>query len=257
LFTPDAVAANPPAVYYVHADHLNTPRLVVDTAGQKRWRWLAEPFGTTVPEDNPAGLGAFVQNLRFPGQYADQESGLSYNYFRDYDASIGRYVQSDPIGLAGGINTYSYVYGNPLTYVDPDGLDAMVLSPLVAPSIPSLTSLCLSNPVACSGVGGVAAGTLLYPRIERPLGDFIDRCVAAASDTPTPQECDAEWLRGRNVCFEWMNELGRPNISDRRRRQLLFLTGGNMGICVSGQVSQACGGTKVEQPPKPRRKRYL
>lgn len=127
MFTPNAVAGNPPVAYYFHADHLDTPRLAVNTAGQKRWRWLAEPFGTTVPENNPDGLGAFAQNLRFPGQYADQESGLSYNYFRDYDASTGRYVQSDPIGLDGGINTYLYAYANPVTYTDPKGLTPVQL----------------------------------------------------------------------------------------------------------------------------------
>ena len=123
MFTPDpANAANPPLVYYIDADHLNTPRVIVDKNDKRRWRWLAEPFGTTAPETNPEGLGVFTQNLRFPGQYADVESGLFYNYFRDYDASIGRYVESDPIGLGGGINTFAYVKGNPLSYVDPNGL---------------------------------------------------------------------------------------------------------------------------------------
>ena len=122
MFTPDpANAANPPLVYYIHADHLDTPRVVVDRSDNLRWRWMAEPFGTTAPENNPSGLGNFTQNLRFPGQYADQESGLNYNYFRDYDSSMGRYTTFDPIGLAGGINGYAYVGGNPVSDVDPTG----------------------------------------------------------------------------------------------------------------------------------------
>lgn len=119
MFVPNG--SNPPTVYYLHTDHLNTPRLVTDTANNLRWRWLAEPFGTSLPEESPGGLGLLTHNLRFPGQYADSESGLYYNYFRDYDSTTGRYTQSDPIGLRGGINTYAYVGGNPLQYVDPLG----------------------------------------------------------------------------------------------------------------------------------------
>jgi RHS repeat-associated protein len=73
--------------------------------------------------NDPDGDGIAVEfNQRFPGQYYDQETGLNYNYFRDYDPAIGRYIQSDPIGLAGGMNTYAYVGGNPLMYIDPMGL---------------------------------------------------------------------------------------------------------------------------------------
>ena len=123
MFLPDpANATGTPQVFYIHTDHLDTPRLVMDMQGHKRWRWLAEPFGTRAPEIDPDDLGPFTQNLRFPGEYADLESGLFYNYFRNYDGAIGRYSQSDPIGLGAGINTYAYVDGNPITGFDSEGL---------------------------------------------------------------------------------------------------------------------------------------
>ena len=117
------VQAGPPALHYVHADHLNTPRAITNEAQQLVWRWEhQEPFGRSPPEENPNGLGTFEFNLRFPGQYRDAETGLFYNYQRDYDPQTGRYVQSDPIGLGAGPNTYAYVGGNPLSHTDPEGL---------------------------------------------------------------------------------------------------------------------------------------
>jgi RHS repeat-associated protein len=115
-------------VYDVHADHLNTPRVITRAADQAiMWRWDgAEPFGASAPNENPKGLGVFRFGQRFPGQYFDQESGLHYNGWRSYDPSTGgRYAQSDPIGLAGGINPYAYVSNNPLSFVDPNGLQAL------------------------------------------------------------------------------------------------------------------------------------
>jgi RHS repeat-associated protein len=86
------------------------------------WRWDADPFGTAAPNQNPAGLGTFLYNLRFPGQYYQAETGLNYNYHRDYDPLTGRYVESDPIGLRGGANTYVYVYDTPVRWIDRHGL---------------------------------------------------------------------------------------------------------------------------------------
>ncbi len=87
------------------------------------WRWdQDEPFGVNVPNENPSGLGAFEFPLRFPGQYADKETNLHYNYYRDYEPSTGRYGESDPIGLIGGLNTYAYGSAGPLIRTNPSGL---------------------------------------------------------------------------------------------------------------------------------------
>lgn len=109
-------------VYPIHADHLNTPRVVLDEQGRTRWVWSGEPFGASAPEENPQGLGAIEQPLRFAGQYADKETGLFVNHYRYYSPNLGRYVQTDPIGLEGGVNTFAYVNGDPVSFVDPYGL---------------------------------------------------------------------------------------------------------------------------------------
>jgi RHS repeat-associated protein len=110
-------------VYYVHTDHLATPRKVTRPSDNGlMWRWDPDTFGSVAPNTNPAGLGAFTYNLRFPGQYSLSESGLNYNYFRTYDPQMGRYLESDPVGLKGGINTYAYVSNDPVSASDPRGL---------------------------------------------------------------------------------------------------------------------------------------
>jgi len=111
-------------LYYIHVDHLNTPRAIYDQSQQLVWRWdQSEPFGNTPPNENPVGLGNFECNLRFPGQYFDKETNRAYNYFRDFDPSLGRYMQSDPVGVRGGRNTYSYAWNIPLALTDRLGLD--------------------------------------------------------------------------------------------------------------------------------------
>ena len=111
------------SILYVHVDHLNRPKLVSRPSDNKvRWRWDPDPFGSQPPSQNPQGLGTFVYNLRYPGQYFDSETGVFYNYFRDYDPQVGRYAESDPVGLVGGVNTYAYVAAQPTRYIDPTGL---------------------------------------------------------------------------------------------------------------------------------------
>ena len=116
------------SIYYIHSDHLGTPRKVTRPSDNGlMWRWDPDTFGSVAPNTNPAGLGAFTYNLRFPGQYALSESGLNYNYFRTYDPQMGRYLESDPVGLMGGANTYGYVRARPTNLADPTGLDALVI----------------------------------------------------------------------------------------------------------------------------------
>jgi RHS repeat-associated protein len=222
VFTPNG--SNAPNVYFIHVDHLNTPRIVVDSTNQTRWRWLAEPFGNTLPENDPNGLGAFTLNLRFPGQYFDSESGLHYNYFRDYDASVGRYVQSDPIGLQGGINTYAYVEGNPLSYVDPNGENAIALgvrsfgvgwrigqaiNPYVQPMIASaLDAIFLSTPLTQEQEREKDLDYELYKwrcdKDKPPPG--LDKCEEAKWQRDRAKQCrdqrqrwDDKWWPGRHA----------------------------------------------------------
>jgi RHS repeat-associated protein len=124
-----AIASSEP--FYLHSDHLNTPRMATNQTQQNVWQWQSDAFGVG------QAIGSLAMNLRFPGQYFDQESGLHYNYFRDYDPETGRYVESDPIGLDGGLNTYGYVEGNPISKFDFWGLQS-----------------------AFPGVGGMSAGQL-------------------------------------------------------------------------------------------------
>ncbi|WP_422463821.1 RHS repeat domain-containing protein [Endozoicomonas sp. ALB115] len=105
-------------VYDVHADQLVTPRAMTDQAGSTFWATNLTPYGVAdITRGESLGF-----NIRFPGQYADGESGLYYNRHRDYAPSLGRYIQNDPIGLLGGANSYVYALANPALYIDPLGL---------------------------------------------------------------------------------------------------------------------------------------
>jgi RHS repeat-associated protein len=127
----------------IHTDHLGTPRKVTNSNNFTDWQWPYSAFGETPPSGGlqvttdptqayttdtatatmlAVGPSPISFNFRFPGQYFDDESKLSYNYFRSYQASQGRYTQADPIGLSGGLNRFSYAESNAMSNIDPQGL---------------------------------------------------------------------------------------------------------------------------------------
>jgi RHS repeat-associated protein len=121
---------------YIETDHLGTPRVVVSPSNNAIvWRWDVNPtaFGEHLPNENPDGdANTFSLNLRYSGQYYDSESGVNYNYFRDYEPATGRYLESDPIGLRGGYSTYAYVGSSPASAVDPSGLKVLLSGHMAA-----------------------------------------------------------------------------------------------------------------------------
>ena len=133
---------------------MNTPRVITNQAQQVAWRWdNDDAFGSNVANSNPSRLGAFEFNLRFPGQYFDKETGNHYNYYRDYSPEIGRYIESDPVGLRAGVGTYSYVVNSALRLADPMGLEVDV-PPRKPPTRPPNTPPSGGRPT-CPFTGGV------------------------------------------------------------------------------------------------------
>ncbi len=137
-------------LHYIEPDHLGTPRVIID--GQRNvpiWAWsnIGEAFGNSPPDQDPDRDGqAFTFDLRFPGQRYDAATGLNYNYFRDYDPSTGRYVESDPIGIIAGVTTYTYVSSSPSIWSDPLGLlrwstRPTIWSPTYAPGMQPVATI--------------------------------------------------------------------------------------------------------------------
>ncbi len=104
--------------YFYQNDHLGTPQKLTAVNGAVMWSAKYSSFG----EGDVDLSSTITNNLRFPGQYFDQETGFNYNYFRYYNYSIGRYFRPDPIGFDGGINLYVYVLNNPVNWTDELGL---------------------------------------------------------------------------------------------------------------------------------------
>jgi RHS repeat-associated protein len=228
------------SIYYVHTDHLGTPRKITRPSDNGlMWRWDPDTFGSVNPNTNPSGLGAFNYNLRFPGQYSMNESGLFYNYFRDYDPTMGRYIESDPIGLKAGINTYAYVSGNPLSNIDPLGLD---------------DSICSFNPVMCN---------MPAPSADASLPDGMVNALAGIGDSallniPSYIRNAAGWDKEVDKCsleyragswFPLLLGAGRLAYAGLAKGFSIFAASGAEASAARTSLRQAFGGGPTLRPP--------
>ncbi|QGM46566.1 RHS repeat-associated core domain-containing protein [Methylocystis heyeri] len=172
--------------YFIAPDHLNGAMALIGPTPQSPatpmilWSFDPDPFGNGTPR-NPTGAVGF--NLRFPGQFADGETGLNYNGARDYDPTSGRYIESDPIGLGGGVNTYVYAGNNPVSLIDPFGTSAD--GPGFVSGVQSAFGDMFSSPQHYFGttvpnaVGGIlnACGAFCDPGVQMSIGDVPGAAV--------------------------------------------------------------------------------
>ena len=186
----DNVASGNPVIYYVHVDHLMRPARM--TAQDTSWVWdvIYAPFGgVSYIWSNPANI-----DLRFPGQWFQLESGLAYNWHRHYDATLGRYVQPDPIGLRGGRNLYGYVSGNPASYVDPQGQT----------QAGAITGGWIGSWVGGLGGGligpeGIIPGRWIGSVIGRAVGDWVTGPEVVLAVPAGPFWDDLEPCKGQDI----------------------------------------------------------
>lgn len=169
-------------VYYYQNDHLGTSQRMVRSNGVVVWQAYYSAFG-----EAEVVIEIVQNNLRLPGQYYEQETGLHHNYFRDYDPELGRYLKSDPIGLFGGLNTFVYVLGRPSFYVGPTGT-FFVPGAIVGAVIGGFSAALSANPCLSGGrlagviLSGMMSGALSggMPFGSMAMGVFTGGMSAAA-----------------------------------------------------------------------------
>ena len=192
--------AGSPAFYWTHVDHLDTALAITDTpaSGNAKVVWTAsyEPYGLATPDEDPDGDSVLVSyEPRFPGQWFDGESGSHHNMMRAYSPREGRYLSADPIGQAGGSNTYRYVASRPVEKVDPLGLDA---TGSVASVVKSAKDLLKKFDPYRRGVE--AASRARRDGFDLGAQDAIMHCVAAC-------EAAKSWGEGWSSAAGYGNEV--------------------------------------------------
>ncbi len=169
--------------------------MIVNQTNIPVWRWSDNrAFGNYLPDEDPDGDSQlFEYNLRFAGQYFDSETNLHYNYFRDYDPETGRYISSDPIGLAGGLNTYGYALQNPLSFNDPTGEAAQG----AAGALAIFCAASPANAAACAATAQVVIQAC--QTASDAISDFLNRpFIENRGNWPLDQGGE-EWGRRNGV----------------------------------------------------------
>lgn len=209
--------------YFYHTDHLGTPLMMTDKNGNKVWEGEFLPFG-----EQYHITGSVINNLRFPGQYYDKETGLHQNYFRDYDPKRGTYQQRDPIGLLGGINPYSYVLSNPLNRIDPYGLlDSVTAAALAAGNLVEAAAILEEACVSVSTKAAMAAALAKANKIHHifdNIGHNLEYLVTKYGGQA--QAYDA-LLEGANKVA---SQLGSPGVTT------ITVNVGGQNVTVTGNI---------------------
>ncbi|UAN62452.1 RHS repeat-associated core domain-containing protein [Serratia sp. JSRIV006] len=211
----------PPAIYWYQNDHLGTPHELTDWNGNSVWKGRFSAFGQIREEWQAEDASAINQPLRFQGQYADKESGLYYNLNRYYDPGVGRYLTADPIKLAGGLNAYQYVYGNPANWIDPTGLTGMPRAPgqIYKDPVTGVNTVHMGNgPIGQSDLDRLAFDTAKGKNIfheaeaaiglEKAYGGVLER-IPSTVDANGKTIPDADFIfasgpmQGKKIDFLW------------------------------------------------------
>ncbi|AOL07755.1 hypothetical protein WI95_28290 [Burkholderia contaminans] len=190
LWSPPPSAPPINSLAWYQCDHLGTPQELTDEHSEIAWSAEYRAWGVAQEAIRKAsGKAQFANPIRFQGQYHDHESGLHYNRHRYYDPQVGRYINQDPIGLMGGLNTYEYAFGNPLTYMDSMGLN---------PAVGCAAGAWAGGPIGCGAgaligtlVGGVAVTAILSTPgdtaiSDNDIRDKAGRKVSAMAETMKP-----------------------------------------------------------------------
>ncbi|PBC18688.1 hypothetical protein CK226_33565 [Mesorhizobium sp. WSM4311] len=201
-----------PALYYVLTDHLERPIMMTDESRNIVWQARYLPYGEV-----GTIIGSATLNQRFPGQWFQVETGLSYNWHRHYDPSTGRYLQPDPLGMPDGPSRWAYAKNSPFMNVDPEGLQNAIPVPFPAPLGPfspkpfplkDAQQWCYDHPMLCSCVPGLP-GLLGSPWPDPVLNNE----GAGPPDYTPPFDGPGDWDPGTpppGEGWQWKGKPGAP-----------------------------------------------